>query len=98
MGKYRTPTPTMVKTVDEEGKVTQHRTEDKLEDVTHNKIGSRFSRADSAQICNSPLFELLGYNADTETGMHILEGTCILPTNTDPDPATGIILKEITII
>jgi hypothetical protein len=56
MGKSRTPAPTMVETVKEEGKVTQHCTKDGVEGAIHNKIGSRFSRTGSAEICTVPLF------------------------------------------
>ena len=94
MGKSRTPAPTMVEAVDKEGKATQHRIKDGVKGAIHNKIGSRFSRAGSVSIYNDPIFELLGYNADTEAGMQILEGTFILPTGTDL--ATVIILKEIS--
>ena len=64
-----------------------------VEGAIHEEISSRFSRAASAPICNGPLFELLGYNADTEAGTQILEGTFEPPPGTDP--ATIIILKEI---
>ena len=58
MSKTRTPAPTMVETVDEEGTVTQHRTKDDVKRAIHNEIGPRFSRAGSAPICNGHLFEL----------------------------------------
>ena len=56
-------------------------------------MDTRFDRASSAPICNGPLFELLGYNADTSAGMELLEGTFTPPKGTDP--ATIIILNEI---
>ena len=65
-----------------------------MERAIHNEISPRFSRAGSAPIYNGPLFELLGYNADTEAGMEILEGTFKPPRGTDP--ATVIILNEIS--
>ena len=94
MGKTRTLAPTMVETVVEDRKVTQHHTKDSVERAIHNEIGPRFSRAGSAPICNGPLFELLGYNADTEAGMEILEGTFKPPLGTDP--TTVIILNKIS--
>ena len=75
MGKTRTPAPTMVETVNKDAVVTQHHTKDGVERVTHNEIRPRINKAGSRPICNGPLFELLGYNADTEAGMEILEGT-----------------------
>ena len=94
MEKTRTPALAIVETVDEDGKVTQHRTKDEVEHAIHNGISPRFSRAESAPICNGPLFKLLGYNADTEAGMEILEGTFKPPQDTDP--ATFIILNKIS--
>ena len=94
MGKTRTPAPTMVETVDEDETVTQYRTKDGVERAIHSKIGPRFSRTGSVAICNGPLFEMLGYNADTKAGMEILEGTFKQPTGADP--ATVIILNEIS--
>ena len=44
-------------------------------------------------MCNRPLFELLGCNADTAAGAQISEGTFVPPPETNP--ATIIILKEI---
>ena len=64
-----------------------------MEHAIHSDIGTRFSSIGSAEICKGPLFELAGYNADTEAGMEILEGTCKPPTGTDL--ATVIILNEI---
>ena len=83
MGKTRTPAPIMVEMVVEDGKVTQHRTKDEVEHAIHNEISPRFSRAGSVPICNGPLFELLGYTADTEAGNKILEGTFKPPQGTD---------------
>ena len=62
--------------------------------VIHNEISPRFSRAGSAPICTGPLFELLGYNANIEAGMEILEDTFRPPRGTDP--ATVIILNNIS--
>ena len=64
-----------------------------VEAAIHGKTSPRFSRAGSVPICNGPLFELLGYNADTEAGAKILEGTFEPPPRTNP--VTIIILKEI---
>ena len=82
----------MVETVDEAGKVHQHRTKEDVEGAIHGELDARFDRASSAPICNGPLFELLGYNADTEAGMEILEGTFVPPKGTEP--ATIIILDN----
>ena len=49
MGKTRTPAPIMVETVDEDGKVTQHRTKDEVEHAIHNEIIPRFSRQEAHQ-------------------------------------------------
>ena len=60
MGKTRTPAPTMVETVDEDGTVTQHHTKDGVERAIHSKICPRFSRVGSTEIYNGPLFKVLG--------------------------------------
>ena len=73
MGQNRTPAPTMAETIDAEGKQVQCTTQELVEAVIHGEISPRFSRAGSTPICNGPLFELLGYNADTEGGVEILE-------------------------
>ena len=92
LGKVRSPAPTMVETEGDTGRA-QHRTKEGVESAIHEELDARFDRASSAPICNGPLFELLGYNADTKAGMEILEGTFIPPKGTDP--ATVIILNEI---
>ena len=46
-------------------------------------IMARSTQAKSAPICQGALFDLLGYDADTETAMEILEGTFVAPVNTD---------------
>ena len=92
LGKIRTPAPTIVETEEDTGRV-QHHTKEGVETVIHEELNTRFNRASSAPVCNGPLFELLGYNADTNAGMEILEGTFTPPKDTDP--ATIIILNEI---
>ena len=68
MGQKRTPAPTTVETIDEAGNKVECATKETVEEVIHGEISPRFSRAKSAPMCNGPLFELLGYNADTEAG------------------------------
>ena len=68
-------------------------TKELVEAAIHDKISPRFSWANSAPICNRPLFELLGYITDTEAGAQILEGTCVQLPGTDP--SIIILLKEI---
>ena len=58
-----------------------------------NSRGTKHKIPRIALICNGPIFGLLGYNADAEAGMEILEGTFIPPKGTDP--ATIIILNKI---
>ena len=84
----------MVETIGADGKRVQCKTNESVEAVIHGEISPRFGRAGGASICNEPLFELLGYNADTEAGAETLEGTFKPPPGTDP--ATIIILKEIS--
>ena len=83
----------MMETVVSDGNRVQCTAKELVEAAIHGEISPRFGRAGGAPICNGPLFELLGYNADTEAGAEILEGTFEPPPGTDP--ATIIILKEI---
>ena len=92
MGQKRTPAPTMVETINAEGKQVQCTTQELVKAAIHGEISPQFSRAGSAPICNGPMFELLGYGADTEAGVEILEGTFEPPPGTDP--ATIIILNS----
>ena len=93
MGQKQTPAPTKVETTDKEGNKVECTNRETVEEVIHNKISLRFSRAKSAPMHNRPLFELLGYNADKEAGAQILEGKFVpLP---GIDPARIIILSEI---
>ena len=48
-----------------------------------DKISVRFKQAQSAPVCQGTLFELLGYVAETETAIEILEGTFMLPEGTE---------------
>ena len=93
MGQNRTPAPTMTEMINAESKQVQCTTQESVEAAIHGKTSPRFSRAGSALIFNGPLFELLGYNADTEAGAEIIEGTFEPLPGTDP--TTIIILKEI---
>ena len=58
------------------------------------EIGERFDRAESTPICQGTLFDLLGYDANTETAQMILEGTFVPPPGTHPPMV--ILLEEIT--
>ena len=93
MGQKRTPAPTMVETIDAESKLVQCTTKESVEAAIRGEISPRSGRTGGAPICNGPLFELLGYNVDTEAGAEILEGAFEPPPETDP--ATVIVLKEI---
>ena len=64
-----------------------------VEAAIHEEIDVRFGRADSAPICRGPLFDLLGYTADTDAAVEILQGTFKPPEGTSE--GTKIILREI---
>ena len=64
-----------------------------MEKAVQDEIKPRFSRANSAPVCQGALFELLGHEVDTETAMDILEGRFDYSLITD-EP-TQHILKEI---
>ena len=54
-----------------------------MEEAIGESIMDRSTQADSAPICQGALFDLLGYGADTETAVEILEGTFVAPEGTD---------------
>ena len=76
-----------------DGSTRECTTKESVEEGIAQEISSRFSRADSAPICQGALFELLGYLADTKTATAILEGTFVPLPGTDGP--TIIILEEI---
>ena len=54
-----------------------------MEEAIKGTILDRPTKADSAPICQGALFDLLGYGADTETAVEILEGRFVAPEGTD---------------
>ena len=78
----------------EDGTLENCDTKEEVEEAISNTLSERFSLANSAPICRGPLFELLGFNADTETAEMILDGTFVPPEGTDGP--TRIILEEIS--
>ena len=54
-----------------------------MEEAIKGTIMDRSMKADSAPICQGALFDLLGYGADTETAVEILEGRFVAPEGTD---------------
>ena len=68
-------------------------TKEGMEDSASRFFMDRFSAADSADVCNGALFELLGYSANTETAVEILEGRFVPPADTPA--STRLILEEV---
>ena len=77
-----------------DGSVAKMLKKEEIEDGIHEEIMKRFARADGAPICHGPLYDLLGYCADTEAAEQILEGTFVPPPGTDGP--TLVILEEIS--
>ena len=68
---------------------------DKHEDMVEayvNDIMARSTKAESASICQGALVDLLGYQADTETAIEILEGRFEPPE--DMDGPTLLLFEE----
>ena len=72
--------------------ITVHEGKEECERVIMEEISVRFEQAKSALICKGNLFDLLGYSADTQTAMKILEGRFDPPAGMD-EP-TRLIFKE----
>ena len=66
-----------------DGSTTRCANKDEMEEAIKGTIMNRSTKADSAPICHGALFELLGYGADTETAIEILEGRFVAPEGTD---------------
>ena len=61
------------------GKTKECNTKEEVEQGIGEEISGRFSQADSALIYQGALFNLLGYLADTEAALAIIEGTFVPP-------------------
>ena len=76
-----------------DGTTTRHTTKATVERAIAGEILPRFARASSAPICQGALFGLLGYGANTETAIEILERRFVPPEDTDGP--TMLLLDEI---
>ena len=76
-----------------DGTLRRCETKQEVEAAIASTLSTRFDMAESAPICDGPLFDLLGYSADTETAVEILEGRFTPPEGTDGP--TCMILEEI---
>ena len=63
-----------------------HKGKEECKRVIMDEISVRFERAKSAPVCKGDLFDLLGYSADTQTAIEILEGRFDPPAGMD-EPA-----------
>ena len=77
-----------------DGSITVHKGKEECERVIMEEILVRFERAKSAPVCKGDLFDLLGYSADTQTAVEILEGRFDPPAGMDKP--TRLIFKEMT--
>ena len=66
----------VVQMEDGEGELVEYTTQAEVHDAIWNNIHrKRFYLAEEAPICQAPLREEFGYNADSEVGEEVLEGT-----------------------
>ena len=91
----RNPSPTKVEVPQIDDTTRECVTKEQVKEAIGGEIDTRFNKADSAQLCQGALFELLllGYSANTDTALAIIEGTFTPPPKTTA--ATRIILEEI---
>ena len=75
-----------------DGLITVHEGKEKCKRVTMEEISVRFEQAKSTLVCKGNLFDLLGYSADTQTGVEILEGRFDPPAGMDK--LTRLIFEE----
>ena len=83
---------TRLEVLQPDGSVIAYEGKEECKRVIKAELKARFTRAKSAPICQGNLFDLLGYDADTETAIQILEGTFDPPAGMD-EP-TGLLFKE----
>ena len=76
-----------------DGSVKVYTGKKECEQAIMKEITERFERAKSAPICQGALFDLLGYGANTETAIEILEGRFEAPEGTAE--ATLTLFEEI---
>ena len=76
-----------------DGTTIRHDEQEPLEQAIAGEIIPRFCRASNAPICQGALFNLLGYSANSETAVEILEGRFVPPPGTDGP--TVLLLEEI---
>ena len=76
MGKKTGGSVQAVQVEDAEGNIEVYSTQADIHEAIWSNINcKRFFLAEEAPICNSPLREIFGYNADTEAGEEVLSGT-----------------------
>jgi len=85
---------TRVEAQQDDGSVVEHTTKESIEHALMSELSTRFGRAESAPVYQGALFDLLGVYANTETAVHILEGTFEPPP--DADARTIVLLTEIS--
>ena len=75
-----------------DGTTTAHMGKEVCKRVIMEEISVMFERGNSAPICQGNVFELLGYSADTQTAVEILEGRFDPPAGMDKP--TRLIFEE----
>jgi len=84
----------VVQVEDEEGEIVEFTSQAEVQEAIWSNIHRRrFYLAEEAPICNFPLREEFGYNADTEAGEAVLEGR--YPFGEEVEQQTREILEEV---
>ena len=97
MGKRTGGSVQVVQVEDEEGNTEVFTSQADIHEAIWGNIHrKRFHLAEAAPICNAPLREVFGYNADTEAGEAVLAGT--YEFDPDFDEATKRICEEVAVI
>ncbi len=97
MGRKTGGSVQAVQVEDKEGNTETFTSQEDIHEAIWSNIHrKRFHLAEAAPICNTPLREVFGYNADTEAGEAVLAGT--YEFGPDFDEATKRICKEVAMI
>jgi hypothetical protein len=96
-GKKRTRSATTVQVPASSGLVTELSTQEPVEDTIFSEVhGTHYTLAQEAPICNGKLFDDFGYLSNTPASRAVLDGTYLLPS--DSDTATKELFNKIAAI
>jgi hypothetical protein len=96
-GKKQTRSTTLVQVDDQSGAILKHMTKDSVGESIFSEVhNKRYTMTGEAPICKGDLFKDFGYVTNTPASKAVLDGTYIVPQNSDS--ATHKLFAEIAAI